>query len=71
MERLEEQFGRLEEELKDGSSLPDMGIGGLALINTYARLALYSGGKIHLTVSNRDGGGSCVTFEFKGDDSND
>ncbi len=65
--RLKEQFETVNREIADGMFSSDFQIGGLALINTYGRLRLYSNGKIRLDLSNAPGGGSRVVISFDGE----
>ena len=38
--KLKEQFAEIDANIREGSSIPEMGIGGMALANTSARLAI-------------------------------
>lgn len=60
--KLKEQFAEIDANIREGSSIPEMGIGGMALANTYARLAIYSEGRIGLEAGNRPEGGSWVSL---------
>lgn len=62
LEKLIGQFQEIDVNLQEGNSIQEMGIGGMALVNTYARLAIYSEGQIHMKVGNRPEGGSWVSF---------
>ncbi|EMS69546.1 sensor histidine kinase [Ruminiclostridium cellobioparum] len=65
--RLKEQFETVNREIDEGMFSSDFQIGGLALINTYGRLRLYSNGKIRLDLSNTPDGGSRVVISFEGE----
>lgn len=60
--KLKEQFAEIDANIREGSSIPEMGIGGMALANTYARLEIYSEGRIGLEAGNRPEGGSWVSL---------
>ncbi len=65
--RLKEQFETVNREIDEGMFSSDFQIGGLALINTYGRLRLYSNGKMRLDLSNTPDGGSRVVISFEGE----
>lgn len=56
------QFRQVQKDIESGRFSSDLKIGGLALINTYARLFIQSGGEIKLQISNCEEGGSRVVF---------
>ena len=68
LEKLKKQFAEIDMNIREGSSIPEMGIGGMALTNTYARLAIYSEGRITLEAGNRSEGGSWVCLRQQADE---
>ncbi|HHV12034.1 MAG TPA: histidine kinase [Clostridiales bacterium] len=65
VEKLKGQFREIEKRIQNGEAMPDTEIGGLALINTYARLYLYSHGQIQIKIEESSMGGSCVSIYMK------
>jgi Predicted signal transduction protein with a C-terminal ATPase domain len=61
------QFEKVKNDIENGTFSSDLKIGGLALVNTYARLLLYSNGKIRFAVSNNASGGSRVIISHEED----
>ena len=61
---LEQSFYEIRERLKQGETIPDSQIGGMALINTYARLYLYSNGQMRIQIEKSDLGGACVSVRW-------
>ena len=50
-------------KLLESSSADDADIGGLGLINTFARLSIFSGGSIRFEIANNEFGGASVSIE--------
>lgn len=62
--KLERQFEEIRNRLRNGKTIKDSQIGGLALINTYARLYLYSNGQMDIKIAKSNMGGACVTVVY-------
>lgn len=58
-EKMEAYLG----QLKNSPSFPGLEIGGMGVINTYARLELFSGGAIRLELRNAPDGGAVVLIK--------
>lgn len=58
-----EQFTRTRDDLRSGRRLPDMEIGGMGLVNVYARLYLVFGERFDMTIVND--GGSTVSIHIQ------
>lgn len=67
MDKLKQRFREIEQRIQNGDAMPETEIGGLALINTYARLYLYFGGRIRLKIEKSGMGGACVSIYKKGE----
>ena len=52
---LVERFDAVREDLRAGKRPPAIGIGGMGLVNLYARMALYLGERFDMELSNEDG----------------
>ena len=57
-----QQFAQTRSDLRSGRRLPDMEIGGMGLVNVYARLYLVFGEKFDMTIAND--GGSTVSIHI-------
>lgn len=57
------QFQQTRDDLRTGKRTPDMEIGGMGLVNVYARLYLVFGERFDMTIVND--GGSTVTIQIR------
>jgi len=62
LNQLETKMGEVKRELSGGKSYKGLAIGGMGLINTYARLLLFHHGNFVFKLENAEDGGAKVTI---------
>ena len=60
--QLENEMGKLKQELQENNRNVEMKIGGMGILNTYARLYLLSEKEMNFQISNRKEGGAEILF---------
>ena len=60
--QLESEMGKLKQELQENNRTVEMKIGGMGILNTYARLYLLSEREMSFQISNRKEGGAEILF---------
>ena len=60
--QLESEMEKLRQELKENHRTVEMKIGGMGILNTYARLYLLSEKEMNFQISNRKEGGAEILF---------
>lgn len=60
LEKLEKELMKVRADVDNNRFIPDLQVGGLGLINTYARLNIYYRGSEIFYVRNNEGGGTTV-----------
>lgn len=60
--QLESEMGKLKQELQENNRTVEMKIGGMGILNTYARLYLLSEKEMSFQISNRKEGGAEILF---------